>query len=142
MKPVKLIAVFSENKPGQLARITKVLADENINIRWVTFATSETFGVIKLLVDKTDPAFRALRQQGWTVSRAAVLAVEVPDRPGGLHAVAECLTQHGINIENSSGFVSHNRAVLLLEVDELARARRILKSEKLDLLSQEEMMRL
>ena len=142
MKPVNLIAVFAENKLGQMARITQVLVDEGVNIRWVTFATSERFGVIKFLVDRTDPAFRALQQRGWTVSLVEVLAVEVPDKPGGLHAAVDCLTRHRINVENASGFVTHNRAVLLIEVKNIPSARRILAKAKLHLLSQEEMLKL
>ena len=142
MKPVNLIAVFAENKLGQMARITQTLAEAGVNIRWVTFATSERFGVIKVLVDQTGPACRALQQQGWTVSLVPVLAVEVPDKPGGLHAVVDCLTRHRINIENASGFVANNRAVALIEVKDLAPARRILAKEKLPLLSQKDMLRL
>jgi hypothetical protein len=142
MKPVNLIALFAENKLGQMSRITHVLADEGVNIRWVTFATSERFGVIKLLVDQTDVAFRALEKQGWTVSLVEVLTVEGQDKPGGLHAIIDCLTRHGINVENSSGFVANNRAVVLIEVKDVAAARKILAKEQLHLLSQEEMLKL
>lgn len=142
MKSVQLIAVFAENKPGQLEQLTRVLAEERINIRLVTFATSEKFGVVKLLVNETDRAFRALRGRGWTVSRVAVLAIEVRDKPGGLHAVADCLARHQVNVENSSGFVANRRAVLLVEVQALARARRILARERFPLLSREDLLAL
>jgi hypothetical protein len=142
MKPVQMIAVFAENKLGQMSRITQALADEGVNIRWVTFATSERFGVIKFMVDQTDVAARALEHKGWTVSLVEVLAVEVPDKPGGLHAVIDCLTRHGINVENSSGFVANNRAVVLIEVKDVAAARKVLAKEKLHQLSQEEMLKL
>ena len=142
MKPVSLIAVLAENKLGQIACITKVLADQCVNIRWVAFATSEKFGVFKFLVDKTDLAYRALQQEGWTVSLVEVLAVEVQDEPGGLHAVAACLAGHRLNVENSSGFVSNNRAVLLIEVKDVAHACRVLAGEKLRFLSQDEMLTL
>ena len=61
MSAVNLVAVFVENKPGQTARITKLLAEAAVNIRWVTIANSGGFGVMKFLVDKRDPAVRALR---------------------------------------------------------------------------------
>ena len=56
MSSMNLIAVFVENKPGQTARITKILADAGVNICWVTIANSGSFGVMKFLVDKLDPA--------------------------------------------------------------------------------------
>ncbi|MGA2603189.1 MAG: ACT domain-containing protein [Verrucomicrobiia bacterium] len=142
MSAVNLIAVFAENQLGQMARITKVLADAGVNIRWVTIATNETLGVIKFLVDKCDLAYRSLHGKGWTVSLVEVLAIEVEDKPGGLHAVADCLSRNHINVENSSGFVSNNRAVLLIEVQDVAGARQILAKQPLRLLSQEEILTL
>jgi hypothetical protein len=140
MSAVNLIAVFAENKLGQMERITKVIADAGINIRWVTIATSETFGVLKMLVDKCDLACQSLKQQGFTVSLVEVLAVEVEDKPGGLHAVSDCLTRNNVNIENSSGFISGKRAVLLIEVKDIAQARQVLEKNKFRLLSQEEIL--
>ena len=142
MSAVNLIAVFAENRLGQMARITRVLADAGVNIRWVTIATDETLGVIKFLVDKPDLAYQRLHEQGWTVSRLEVLAIEVEDKPGGLHAVADCLSRNQINVENSSGFVSNNRAVLLIEVQDVAAARRVLAKQPLRLLSSEEILTL
>ena len=64
MSPVNLVAVFMENKPGQTARITKMLAEAGVNIRWVTIANSGSFGVIKFLVDQPDEAVGASRRRG------------------------------------------------------------------------------
>ena len=135
MDTVKLLAVFCENKTGQLARVTALLAEANINIRWVTIASSEAFGVIKLLADDHEMAFHQLKHNGVPVSVVEVLAVEVEDRPGGLHAVAECLADNLVNIENASGFVSNNRAVLLIEVKDVPQARRVLLEKGLGLLN-------
>lgn len=142
MSAVKLVSVFSENKPGQLAKTTQVLARADINIRWVTIATTEGFGVIRFLVDRCDLACQQFRQEGFTVSLTEVLAIEVADKPGGLHAVAECLGRNQINVENSSGFISNNQAVLLIEVRNIDQARAILSDQHLRLLSQEQVMAL
>jgi hypothetical protein len=142
MNAVKLVTVFGENRLGWMARITRALADAGINIRWVTIATSGAFGVIKLLVDKSDDAVHALQQQGFPVSLLDVLAVEVVDKPGALHAITELLAKQRINVENSSGFVTqtHQKAVLLLEVTDLDHARESLTRHGLHLLSQEEVL--
>ncbi|MGO8930920.1 MAG: acetolactate synthase [Limisphaerales bacterium] len=142
MSAVNLIAVFVENKPGQTARITKLLADAGVNICWVTIANSGSFGVMKFLVDKRDPAVRALKDKGLMVSLLEVLAVEVPDKPGSLQAVADLLGRSNINLDNCSGFVANNRAILVIEVHELTQARAILEKQGLHLLTQEEMLRL
>ncbi len=135
MSAVKLIAVFSENKLGQLERVTEALASAKINIQWITIATSEKFGVIKLLVDRCDDGFRLLKERGFTVSQIEVLAVEVRDQPGGLHHVAQALTSKSINVQNASGYVSNNRAVLLIEVNDVAQAKVAATAAQLRVLS-------
>jgi hypothetical protein len=143
MSAMHLIAVFVENKPGQTARITKILADAGVNISWVTIANSGSFGVMKFLVDKRDPAVQALKQSGLMVSLLEVLAVEVPNTPGALQSVADLLSKNHINLDNCSGFVANNRAsaILVIEVHEPAQARAVLEQQGLRLLSQEEMLR-
>jgi hypothetical protein len=142
MSAVNLVAVFVENKPGQTARITKLLAEAAVNIRWVTIANSGSFGVLKFLVDRHDLAVRALKANGLMVSDLEVLAVEVSDKPGSLQAVADVLGRNTINLDNCSGYVANNRAILVIEVHQIAEARAILEKQSLHLLSQEEMLRL
>jgi hypothetical protein len=142
MSAVNLVAVFVENKPGQTARITKLLADAGVNLCWLTIANSGSFGVMKFLVDQHDLAVRTLKEKGVMVSLVEVLAVEVPHQPGSLQAVANLLGRHNINLDNCSGFVVHNRAILIVEVHELAQARVLLDQQGLRLLSQEEMLQL
>ena len=142
MSAVKLVAVFSENKPGQTARITKIIAEAGVNIRWVTIASSGPFGVMKFLVDKCDAAVEALKQKGLAVNFLDVLAIEVKDKAGALQAVAECLAKNNINLDNTSGFVANNRAILVLEVHDLPKARTVLEKQGLRVLTQEEMLNL
>jgi hypothetical protein len=142
MNAVKLVAIFAENKPGQTARITGILAEAGVNLRWVTIASSGRFGVLKFLVDKCDLAYQSLKQKGLMVSLVEALAVEVPDKPGALKAVADCLAAHDINLDNTSGFVANNRAILLIEVHELDQAKAVLERQGLRVLSQEEMLSL
>ena len=142
MSAVNLVAVFVENRPGQTARITRMLADAGVNLCWLTVANSGSFGVMKFLVDRQDLALRTLKEKGVMVSLLEVLAIEVPDKPGSLQAVADLLGRNNINLDNCSGFVVQNRAILIIEVHELAQARAILEKEGFRLLKQEEMLRL
>ncbi len=142
MSATNLVAVFVENKPGQTARITRILADVGVDIRWVTIANSGSFGVMKFLVDKREPAVDALKKKGLMVSLLEVLAVEVPNQPGSLQMVADLLGRNRINLENCSGFVANDRAILVIEVHELTQARLILEKQGFRMLSQEEMLRL
>ena len=142
MSSPHLVAVFVENKPGQTARITKILADAGVNICWVTIANSGSFGVMKFLVDKPAEAVKSLKDHGLMVSLLEVLAVEVPNRPGALQSVADCLSSNGLNLDNCSGFVANERAILIIEVHELAQARALLERQRLPVLDQEQMVRL
>jgi hypothetical protein len=142
MDKIQLLAIFAENKTGQLARVTGLLAEANINIRWVAIASSESFGVVKLLVDNCDLAYRQLKHNGVPVSVLEVLAVEVADRPGGLHRVASCLAENNINMENASGFISNGRAVLLIETSQPVEASRVLEEKGLRLLGADALFQL
>jgi hypothetical protein len=142
MSAVKLLAIFAENKPGQTARITKLLADAGANLCWVTIENTGSFGVMKALVDKCDAACKYLKQKGVMVSLMEVLAVEVPHKPGGLHTVADCLARHKINLDNTSGFLSNNRAILIIQVSDIEQAERVLKKQGLRLFKQEELLKL
>ena len=138
MNTVKLVAVFAENRPGQAARVTEILARAKINIRCITVASSGTYGVMKLLVNDPVPASDALKHEGFAATLIDVIAVEIADKPGALHSVAECLATHDINLANTSGFVANNRAILVLEVQDPAQAGDILKQQGLHVLTQEE----
>ena len=139
MSDVKLVAVFAENKPGQVAHFTRILAQANINIRWVAVASTGPFGVMKFLVSDPNLAYQALKHEGYVAKLVDALAVEVPDKPGGLHAVADLLAQNNINLDNASGFIANNRAIMVLEVPEVAKARDVLTKVGIRSLKQEEL---
>lgn len=122
------LSIFAENKPGRLAAVTQVLAKEKINIRATTIATSDTFGVINLIVDDPARARAALTKAGMTVSLTPVLAVVIPDRPGGLNSLTQLLLAEQVNINNAYGFVleSSRKAVFVVSVDQIEKAEDLL----------------
>ena len=85
------ISVFLENKKGRLKEITKILSDNNINIRALSIAETKDFGVIRLIVNKAEEAYTALKAMDFVVRKTDVLAVEVSDKPGGLYSVLDFL---------------------------------------------------
>lgn len=125
------ISIFAENKPGKLASVTKVLAQEGINIRATTIATSDTFGVINLIVDKPQRALEALGKAGMLVKTRRVLAVLIPDQPGGLDKLAQTLATANINVNNAYGFVLEKgkKAVFVVDVDQLEKAEQLVEAE-------------
>jgi hypothetical protein len=139
MNDIKLVAAFAENKPGQVAHFTKIIAGANINIRWLAVASTGPFGVMKFLVSNPEAACEALKHEGFVVKLVDALAIEVPDKPGGLHAVADCLAKHNINLDNASGFIANNRAILVIEVSNHDLAHDVLQKQGFHVLSQKEL---
>jgi len=139
MNDVKMVAAFSENKPGQVAHFAKILAGARINIRWLAVTSTGPFGVMKFLVNDPVAAYEALKHEGFVVKLVDALAIEVPDKPGGLHAVADCLASHKINLDNASGYIANNRAILVIEVSNHDLAHEVLQKQGFRVLSQKEL---
>lgn len=139
MNDVKLLAVFAENKPGQVAHFAKILANADVNIRWVAVSSSGPFGVMKFLVNDPEMAYQALKYEGFVAKLVDALAVEVPDKPGGLFAVTDCLARHEINLDNASGFIANNRAIMVLEVPNFDLAREVLQKQGMRVLTRKEL---
>ena len=116
---VEQISIFLENKPGALESVTRLLKDANINIRSLSLADTSDFGILRLIVNDTNKALKVLNDNGLRVSRTSVVAVEVPDRPGGLHGILAVLAQHGINVEYLYAFIekSGENAVIIFRFD-------------------------
>ncbi len=121
---VEQISIFLENKSGRLAEVTGILADAEVNIRALSLADTSDFGVLRLIVNDITKAKAALKEKGFTVGKTEVLAVEVPDRPGGLHHILSLLQGSGINVEYMYAFVqqSGNNAVMIFRFEDIDRA--------------------
>jgi len=81
---VEQLSIFLENKSGGLADVVDVLARRGVNLRALSLADEADFGILRLIVDDTEAALAALKEAGAVARRTGVVAVEVPDRPGGL----------------------------------------------------------
>ena len=135
------VAVFSENKPGKLEAVTKLLAGEGVNIRAITIADSGDFGVIKLLVDQPDRAVKILTGKGMVAALKEVVAARVPDRPGGLLQIARTLNEHQINVDDAYGFVlrSGHTGVFVIQVRNPGEASRLLRETGIELLDENDL---
>jgi hypothetical protein len=140
MDNVMQISVFSENRPGKIEKITRIFAQEGINILASSISSTNDFGIIKLFVDKCELALEKLKQSGFTVTLNEVLAIEMKDSPGGLYEVSHILAQRGVNIENAYVYVTaaRGRSFLLVEVKDIARAKELLAKENLKFFKHEE----
>ena len=102
---VRQISIFLENRSGRLASVLKEVGRAGVNIRALSLADTSDFGILRLIVDDVDKGVQALKSTGHTVSLTDVLAVEVPDRPGGLAGILDALSAASLNVEYMYAFV-------------------------------------
>jgi hypothetical protein len=133
---VEQISVFLENKPGALTEVTRILGQEGINIRALSLADTKDFGILRLIVNDNERAKSVLGAKGFTVRKTEVVAVEVPDRPGGLADILKILSEAEVNVEYLYAFVqqSGSNAIIIFRFDETDRAISVLSEKKVRIL--------
>jgi hypothetical protein len=137
---VEQITVFLENRSGRLADVAALLAAAGVNIRATALADAADFGILRLIVNETDKAKEVLKAHGFSVSKTHVVAVAVPDRPGGLAEILAAIRDARLNVEYMYAFV-HRRdvdATIIFRFDDVDRAVASLQAAGLRLLSGEE----
>ena len=135
------ISVFLENRTGQLAEITGLLAKEGIDIRAISIAEPADYGLARLIVDDSHKASSILLQHGDILSMTPVWAVEVPDSPGGLAELLNILAQEQIDVEYMYSLFTHRegRAYMVLRVSNEPRLLGALGDRKIRIMSKEEL---
>lgn len=141
---VEQISIFIENKSGRLAEVARVLGEKSVNIRALSLADTLDFGILRLLVDNTDVALVLLKDAGFTVNKTEVVAVEVPDKPGGLYKILQVLDDTQINVEYMYAFAERNaeNAVIICRFDETDNAIKTLQETGLRLLTGDQLYKL
>lgn len=136
---VEQLSIFIENKSGRLAEVTRLLGEAAINIRALSLADTSDFGILRLIVNETEKAKSVLKDNGFTVSKTEVVAVEVPDRPGGLAQILGTLDARSINVEYMYAFVERcgENAVIIFRFDETETAIAALQERGFDILQGE-----
>jgi len=137
---VEQISIFMENKSGRLAEVTGTLALAGVNIRALSLADTADFGILRLIVNNTERAKEVLKANGFTVGKTEVVAIEVPDRPGGLAEILATLDKAQINVEYMYAFVqrSGDNAVIIFRFDEVDKAIQALLNADVRILKGEE----
>ncbi|MDY0374764.1 MAG: ACT domain-containing protein [Desulfobacterium sp.] len=134
------ISIFLENKAGRLAEVTATLRDANVNIRALSLADTTDFGILRLIVNDNQKAEKVLKDEGFTVGKTDVIAVEVDDNPGGLNQVLDPLTREGINVEYMYAFANpHGKnAIMIFRFDNIDKAIEILAQNTIKVIKGED----
>lgn len=134
---VKQLSIFLENQSGRLAEVSEAIGAEGVNIRALSLADTSGFGILRLIVDDIAKAHAVLKSGGFTVRETDVIAIEIPDRPGGLGSVLKIFADAKINIEYMYAFVgtSGENAVVIFRIDNVDQAVETLHAKGVKILS-------
>lgn len=120
------LSVFLKNQPGVLAEFLDGLAKEKVNVRAISVSDTVDHAVVRLVVDKPHILLHLLGDHGVLVVETDVLAIEMPDKPGVMANIARKLAQSNINIEYAYGSADHDKALVVLRVNDIDKARAVL----------------
>ena len=117
---IRQLSVFIENKQGSLANTAEILAKNNINIRAMSLADTDKYGVLRMIVDNLDAAQKALGEAGYLTRANDVVAVLMPDTAGALHDVIALLDEVGVNVEYLYAFMTRTEkhAYVVIRVED------------------------
>jgi len=136
---IKQISVFLENKSGRMVRVAQTLGDADINIRGVSIADTSDFGILRLIVDQPDKAVDELKAKGFMATVTEVIAMEVPDEPGGLAKVLTYLEKENINIEYLYSFIEKPtaNAIIMMRVERIDDALAVLRENNVPIVGED-----
>ena len=135
------LSIFLENKRGRLFDVCTFLGQHDINIRALTVAESDDFGVLRLVVKDPHATAKILKDGGFVVHETEVVAIEVDDKPGGLARVLGAISKHNINVEYMYGFVepSSTKAMMVFRFDDPHKAAQALKAGHIKVVGREDL---
>lgn len=137
---INQISVFLENRKGRLHDACSVLGKNGVNIRALTIAETESFGVLRIVVDNFEKAAEVLKDNNFVAKITDVVAVEVSDKPGGLASVLEVLSNNDVNIEYMYGFVEKftDKAMLVFRFEDVDKAQKVLLANGINIVSKKD----
>ncbi len=131
---IKQLSIFLENKPGALSTPCRLLADAGINVQTFALADTQQFGILRVVVHEWEKAKQLLEQAGLVVKVTEVVALEVPDKPGGLAHMLEVIERAKINVEYVYAFTDkkEGKGLLAFRFNDPAGAVKALQSHKVN----------
>jgi hypothetical protein len=125
---IKQLSVFIENKTGRINEVTRILADQGINMSAFSLAENAEFGILRMIVSDTEGAASALKAAHFGISANDVLCIVCPNTPGAMHQVLEVLAQERVFIEYMYAFSQGDSANVVIRPTDVQRAAEILSA--------------
>jgi hypothetical protein len=137
---IKQISVFLENRKGRLWKALNILNNAGINIRTLSIADTSEFGILRLIVPEPSLAQEVLEDNNFVVKVNDVIAVGVPDEPGGLEGILAILNKADVNVEYLYAFAEkkQEKAIVVLRTEDIDAGIEVLESSSVDVLTPKE----
>ena len=134
---IKQLTVFIQNKKGTVVSVTEILAKNDINLRALSIAETQDFGILRLIVNDETKAEKVLRENGYLIKVIDVVGVKIGDAPGKLTAALDVLDKANINVEYLYAFMARTEkhAYVVLRVEDNEEAESILTSAGFKMIS-------
>ena len=141
---IKQLTVFVENRQGALVEITDLFAANRIDMRALSIADTQDFGILRVIVNDTDEALRILHTRGYLVQATDVIAVKISDAPGKLSTALHVLNVSGINVEYLYAFLARTQrhAYVVLRVADNATASAVLEEAGFHMVAEDDIKKL
>lgn len=138
---IKQISIFIENRPESLLELTEVLAKNKINMRALSLADTNDFGIARIIVDNPDSVAELLTKEGYIVKATNVIALEIPDETGSLNSILRILGENGRNVEYMYGFTGRksNSAFMILRSTDVPTTEKVLENNGIRMVSEEDL---
>ncbi len=134
---LKQLTVFVENKQGTLVDITETLAANHVNLRALSIADTQDFGLLRLIVNDNDTAASVLQEKGYVLKITDVIGVKIGDQPGKLSTALSVLAQAGVNVEYLYAFMARTEkhAYVVIRPTDNAAAEKALEAANFHLIT-------
>ncbi len=141
---IKQLTVFVPNRQGTIVSITETLSNHNINLRALSIAETEEFGILRLIVNDEETAEKVLREEGYLIKITDIVAVKIGDAPGKLSAALSVLDENKINIEYLYAFMARTEkhAYVVIRVEDNDAAETALTSAGFHLVTEADVAKL
>ncbi len=131
---IQQLSVFLEDKVGRLTEVTKILAENDINISTFSIADSADYGILRLIVNKPEQAVKVLKDKRFSVNTTDVACMIVPHEPGGLYQALQILSANNITIDYMYAFALEDSASVVIRSEDTQKVIKVLQDNKMSLL--------
>lgn len=139
---IQQLSVFLEDRSGRLTELTRILAENDVNIIALSVAETADFGIVRMVVGRPELAKNALEKGGFSIGLTEVICVNMPDEPGSLYRILQILTDEGINIDYMYAFSKNNVALAVIRSTDNQHVSEVLDKNKMKLLSHSDIYQL